>query len=316
MDKKIDELESKISFYLPIAWGFVAGAIVPLFYAGFVVFAQNKYWQEADLGSFIGGVSGTLAALSGVFFVYVAFLGQRISILQQQIELRDNRKELRETRMEIQGQKEQLELQNLIFKQTQIKDTFFRLFESYRQVRENVTYNNFIEWDKRISNLPPDMKWSKSNGIVMEKCLGEEAFKNIYFNLKDWAKEKWKPKSPEKFEELSGYKYVTKPEGFTFDSCTKEEIKFLIRAIIDEESIGSYFRMIDYVLRYIIVEGMIKELELLEAQMGKSERILTFYWLYSQQEESRMEIFQEYKFLYSVSEKHLLSRNHKNLLLR
>lgn len=137
MDKKIDELESKISFYLPIAWGFVAGAIVPLFYAGFVVFAQNKYWQEADLGSFIGGVSGTLAALSGVFFVYVAFLGQRISIIQQQIELQDNRKELRETRIEIQGQKEQLERQNKQFQIQSFERVFFDLISFFKNQSES-----------------------------------------------------------------------------------------------------------------------------------------------------------------------------------
>jgi hypothetical protein len=105
-------LEEKITFYSRFGWVFVICATIPLVFAFKIVVWHNEYWQESDLGSFIGGVSGTFAALAGVFFIYVAFIGQRLQILFQKEELEMNRKELKETREEIKGQKKQLKLQN------------------------------------------------------------------------------------------------------------------------------------------------------------------------------------------------------------
>lgn len=125
MRKTIPDLEKDISFYTKLAWAAVFGALFPIGYAGYVVFIESKFWQEADLGSFIGGVSGTLTALAGVFFVYVAFLGQRISIIQQQIELQ-------ETQKEIKGQTRQLELQNKQFQIQSYETTFFNLLTHFK----------------------------------------------------------------------------------------------------------------------------------------------------------------------------------------
>lgn len=125
MKKTIPDLEKDISFYTKLAWVAVFGALIPIGYAGYVVLIESKFWQEADLGSFIGGVSGTLTALAGVFFVYVAFLGQRISIIQQQIELQ-------ETQKEIKGQTRQLELQNKQFQIQSYETTFFNLLTHFK----------------------------------------------------------------------------------------------------------------------------------------------------------------------------------------
>jgi hypothetical protein len=134
MEKKISYLENSIKIYSWIGWIFVIFAIAPIIYAVIIVISQNGSWKEEDLGAFLGGVSGTFASLAGVFFVFVAFLGQRISIIQQQIELQDNRKELQETRKEIQGQKEQLILQNKQFQIQSFESTFFRLLDFYKSI--------------------------------------------------------------------------------------------------------------------------------------------------------------------------------------
>jgi hypothetical protein len=146
MKKTVTDLEDDITFYTKFAWVCVLCALAPLVYAGYVVIIESKYWQEADLGSFIGGVSGTLTALAGVFFVYVAFLGQRISIIQQQIELQDNRKELRETRKEIKGQKEQLKLQNKNLAIQSFENGFFELLRNLKSSIENsqISPHSFI----------------------------------------------------------------------------------------------------------------------------------------------------------------------------
>ena len=132
MEKKISGLETKIKVYSFIGWLFVILATIPLGNVGWDVFKLDKPWPEDELGTFLGGVSGTFAALAGVFFVFVAFLGQRISILQQQIEIQNNIAELRETREEIRGQKEQLELQNKNFENQLFESTFFNLLTNYK----------------------------------------------------------------------------------------------------------------------------------------------------------------------------------------
>ena len=130
--KKIIGLEKQITLYSTLGWVFVILAIIPIGEVAIDVFIHRKPWPEVDLGTFLGGVSGTFAALAGVFFVFVAFLGQRISIIQQQIEIQNNIQELRDTREEIKGQKEQLELQNRQFKIQLNSNIFFQLLSNYK----------------------------------------------------------------------------------------------------------------------------------------------------------------------------------------
>lgn len=136
-------LEKKITFYTRFGWAFVICATIPLVVAFIIVVWHCKYWKESDLGSFIGGVSGTFAALAGVFFIYVAFIGQRLQILFQKQELEMNRKELKETRKEIKGQKKQLRLQNKQFKIQSFESTFFKLIDYYKAKVSNTfpSYN-------------------------------------------------------------------------------------------------------------------------------------------------------------------------------
>lgn len=180
MEKKISNLESRIKIYSWIGWIFVILAIAPIIYAGYVVISRNGSWKEEDLGSFLGGVSGTFAALAGVFFVFVAFLGQRISIIQQQIELQDNRKELQETRKEIQGQKEQMELQNTQFQIQSFENVYFnlvKLFEKQSKLAFSKDYGDF-PLIKKVEIFYSEMKvrildpeWIKDNNSSKHEII-------------------------------------------------------------------------------------------------------------------------------------------------
>jgi len=136
-------LEEKITFYTRVGWAFLICAIIPLAFALILLIWYNQYWQKNDLGTFISGVSGTFAALAGVFLIYVAFLGQRLQIFFQKLELEMNRQELKETREEIKGQKEQLTLQNKQFKIQSFESTFFKLIDYYKTQVSNTfpSYN-------------------------------------------------------------------------------------------------------------------------------------------------------------------------------
>lgn len=162
-------LEGNITFYTRFGWGFVICAIFPLAYAFKIVVWDNQYWQESDLGTFIGGVSGTFAALAGIFFIYVAFLGQRLQILFQKQELEMNRQELKETREEIKGQKEQLELQNKQFQIQSFESTFFRLTDYYK----SQVLNYFSPYDNDLGALGNFFEKTqiKFNNDVRDKIL-------------------------------------------------------------------------------------------------------------------------------------------------
>ncbi len=172
-EKKISRLETEITIYSVIGWVFVGFALIPIGQVVSEVFIQKKPWPEADLGTFLGGVSGTFAALAGVFFVFVAFLGQRISIIQQQIELQDNRKELQETREEIKGQKEQLELQNKQFKIQAIENNFFRLLQLHR---DSFSLDLIIKMKLNfVRNFPADNKLKIGESYMRLKDAGAES---------------------------------------------------------------------------------------------------------------------------------------------
>lgn len=146
IEKEIKELDKKVSRFTNVSWFFVILGFIILFIGcGLLAFGQLEGFHE--LGDFIGGSVGSIWSLAGLFFVYVAFLGQKQSILNQQIEILYNQEELRATRKELAGQKEQMELQNATLKQQQFENTFFQLFKSYNDFINNLEYSGNKGYD-------------------------------------------------------------------------------------------------------------------------------------------------------------------------
>lgn len=188
-ERKISKLESQITLYSIFGWLFVALALIPIGEVTNDVFIQQKPWPEVDLGTFLGGVSGTFAALAGVFFVFVAFLGQRISIIQQQIEIQNNIQELRDTREEIRGQKEQLELQNKQFQIQSFENVFFNLIqgllnkklETYKKIEKSKTLSETVNVFKNyVINTYPLENWGSMT--IDEKV---NFYEDAYFKVLD-----------------------------------------------------------------------------------------------------------------------------------
>lgn len=183
-NSKISSLETQITIYSLIGWGFVIMALFPIGNVAIDVFFKNKPWPEADLGSFLGGVSGAFAALAGVFFVFVAFLGQRISIIQQQIEIQNNIKELQDTREEIKGQKEQFQIQSY-------EATFFNLLTHFRNSgpldRLSIIYTtlkrNFegLTLDGKQDDTGQWITFIKKNAL--EILESKSSFTNVIMNI-------------------------------------------------------------------------------------------------------------------------------------
>lgn len=320
IEKQKRALNSQIKLFRRLGVLFGVFAIVPLLWAAIQVFQAHSFFKENELGDFIGGTSGTFASFAGLAFVYIGFLGQQLQILMQQEELEMNRQELRNTRQEIKGQKEQLELQNKFNSETQIKNRFFKLLDSYILTKSQVSYHNLIDFHVELTQIEEDTNtlWSSdlSKHRLKAKLVKEDAaFENMLYNLKVWSESHWKATIPPTFLEMNSYHYLPKRSDFTFDNASIEEISFLIRAIADEKSIGAYLRILQIVIDYSIKSNLKNDLQVLDALMGKYERIFCFYWLYAFRPFEKLEKIKEFDLFQSVSPKHLLSRNHIELLL-
>jgi len=93
LKKDIKGLKRKIDIFFWVAVVLAGGSISAfIFYAYFPGKVYN--WFPANPHDYANTFSVVLASLSGVLFVYIAFLGQRWQMLLQQQEIRDNRKEM------------------------------------------------------------------------------------------------------------------------------------------------------------------------------------------------------------------------------
>lgn len=154
-------LEVQVNQYTRWAWWSVKSGVVVLIIAIILFFIPS--YQE--FAKFLGGIIAAIWTLSGLFFVYVAFLGQKQSIQNQQLELFYNREELKATREELEGQKLQMIKQNETLKQQQFENTFFHLLEQLKTEIENLSI-----LDKNKVNL---------------SYSGLDAIKYLYSLLKD-----------------------------------------------------------------------------------------------------------------------------------
>ena len=320
LDKRKTELNSQIKLFRRLGVFFGILAIVPLVWAVIQVFQAHSFFKENELGDFIGGTSGTFASFAGLAFVYIGFLGQQLQILMQQEELEMNRQELKDTREEIKGQKVQLELQNKFNSETQTKNTFFKLLDSLILTRAQLTYLNLIDYDRDLARFKEDTKNFPSTDLSKhqpkQKIVKEDAaFENILYKMKEWSRSQWKSNIPSGFFELNNYHYLPKRSDFTFENTSIEEIAFIIRAVSDEKSLGAYLRILPIIIHFSVKSNLSDELKVLDALMGKYERIYCFYWLYGFRPFEKMDEVQNFELFQSVSPKHLLFKNHKNLLL-
>mgnify|MGYP003717282061 CR=1 FL=1 len=90
-------------------------------------FNGNSNIRLSEIGDYIGGTVASTWSLAGLFFIYVAFLGQQKQMLLQKLDLYYNRLEITATRKELEGQKEQMIEQNKAIKLQRFENTFFHV---------------------------------------------------------------------------------------------------------------------------------------------------------------------------------------------
>jgi hypothetical protein len=167
IDAEIKILGNLISKYTTIAWTFVwIGAGVTLFAVIYFICKNIEVGYALNLlGDFMAGTVASIWSLAGLFFIYVAFIGQKQQLLNQQLEIMYSQLEVKYTRLELSGQKEEMSQQNSTLKQQKFENTFFQLIAIHT---ENV---------KSI-----DLRKTSNKTLVI--AIGRDCFENFYVKIK------------------------------------------------------------------------------------------------------------------------------------
>ncbi len=132
-ENKISKLEKQVKIYTFWAWSFVIiGFLISAY--GLIDYKCNGSFELNLLGDFLGGAVASIWSLAGLFFIYVAFLGQKQQLLNQQMELMFSQLEVKYTRLEIKGQKQEMIEQNRTLRQQRFENTFFQLLRNHQEI--------------------------------------------------------------------------------------------------------------------------------------------------------------------------------------
>ncbi|WP_439481520.1 hypothetical protein [Cyclobacterium plantarum] len=257
--------------------------------------AAQRFFSEST-PEYVNGVSVVLASLSGVLFVYVAFLGQRWQMLFQQQEIRDNRKEIRFSSQELRGRIETLTEQVIQMDGDVIYQNFFRMLDQWCLFRDAVRYSPVANNTVRQSGAYSGKK------IVATR---EKAFTYFMNDLTHWVDDTengWKRTmdvlKEKQFYTENGYAWQPRRSGLGDigdvanlrflksrdgeSQLTKNEITFIIRAVSSEKAFDTYLQYSYHLFSYMMEKKLSRYLPTLEAGMGKHERSFFFYQLVAQ----------------------------------
>jgi hypothetical protein len=137
---EIEKLVTQITRYTWCAWAFV---LIGFVIAGFGFYflgggTPENFYNLNLLGDFYGGTVASLWSLAGLFFIYIAFLGQKQQLLNQQMEMRYSQLEVKYTRLELEGQKQEMIEQNKTLRQQRFENTFFQLLNNFIRLADEV----------------------------------------------------------------------------------------------------------------------------------------------------------------------------------
>ncbi|PTX58383.1 hypothetical protein C8N46_11428 [Kordia periserrulae] len=183
-DKKFDEeiakTEKTIKKIRFFGWFFVFTGFIFLIVGLYYWFLIRDDFNE--VGDFIGGVSGSLWALAGLFFIYIAFLGQKIEIKNQQKELALNRKELELNRQELEESRKVFKAQAEIMLDQKLDTTFFNLLDNHRKL-----IDSFKRGENK--NIGSSISFFNNNYNKIETVSGYEVLQEIYDTLNSYLHE-------------------------------------------------------------------------------------------------------------------------------
>lgn len=136
---ELKSLKSKISTFSNWAWTFVGIGIVVAISSTIYFFTNiSPNSNIKNLDDFMSGTVAAIWSLSGLFFIYVAFLGQKQQLLHQQTEIMYSQLEVKYTRQELEGQKKEMIEQNLTLRQQKFENTYFQLLNLFSSIVNSI----------------------------------------------------------------------------------------------------------------------------------------------------------------------------------
>lgn len=249
IDIELQQLVIQISKFTSWAWRFVwLGAIIGILSTAFFIFKNTETGFGLNLlGDFMAGTVASIWSLAGLFFIYVAFLGQKQQLLNQQLEIMYSQLEVKYTRLELSGQKEEMIEQNKTLRQQKFENTFFQLLNLFNSIVNSIDIRNRTTLNVTTS--------------------GRDCFEIFYRRLNTHLNS------------------VVYGEGSNNGDLTKSTLEQVIEAYgkfytKDKSDMSHYFRTIYHIIKFIDkseIENKKQYISIARAQLSSYEQILIFY---------------------------------------
>ncbi|MCG8839051.1 hypothetical protein G1K37_11920 [Tenacibaculum dicentrarchi] len=291
--KEISNLEKNIKLYSGWGWTFVwLGLIFSIFSVWYFLHTNiEKGFALNLLGDFLGGSVASLWSLAGLFFIYVAFLGQKQQLLNQQLELMYSQLEVKYTRLELSGQKEELKKQNDTLKQQKFENTFFQLITLFNSI---------------VNSL--DLRNNETDVII---STGRDCFELFYKKLRQYTQNE----NRTIYREEKKYNLDIKSEDY---QMPKTPIGRTIKAYdniykIDKSDLSHYFRTIYHIFKFIENSDITNKKQytsIARAQLSSYEQILIFYnCLHSNGIEKFKPLIEKHSIFKNIDESLIINQN-------
>lgn len=252
-----DTLDAQIQLFSRIArWClYLGGALIIL---GFINPYQKVGLTLPEWGSYLSGSIASLFSLAGIFYIYIAFLGQKQQILNQQLELLYNRLEIKESQEVLRGQKDQLENQN----KTQELQKF-----------EAAMYNMLGLYNEIMSSFSKDKS-------------GKTFFADIKNHLREAYEHELTSEEEEDDLRPSGLKFYE-----IFYNRNKDELAHYLRVLY------RIFKFIDNTKNLLTEEQKWFYMKIVRAQLSEGELFILFYNSYTDNGSNFLKLVLKYNLL-------------------
>lgn len=282
IDIELGKLITQISKYTTWAWVFV-------WFGAFVAFISIIFYlcKNTDtgfglnlLGDFMAGTVASTWSLAGLFFIYVAFLGQKQQLLNQQLEIMYSQLEVKYTRLELSGQKEEMMEQNRTLRLQKFENTLFQLLTLFNSIVNSM-----------------DLRKIRSTTEVISK--GRDCFEIFYKKLNAFL--------------IENNSHIN---GFKSPSASIDQI---IQAYdnlydINKSDMSHYFRTIYHIVKFIDksdIENKKQYIAIVRAQLSSYEQILIFYnCLHKNGAEKFKPLIERYALLKNIDKSLIINENH------
>ena len=292
IDKELEQLVIQINNYTTLAWRFVwFGAFIAFISTIFYICKNTEYGFGLNLlGDFMAGTVASIWSLAGLFFIYVAFLGQKQQLLNQQMEIMYSQLEVKYTRLELSGQKEEMKEQNNTLRQQKFENTFFQLLSLFNSIVNSI-----------------DIRENNTKNIQQQ---GRDCFRIFYNNLLS------------QIEAVMRGKKI-KGEIVLLKNSTKEQIVegYDVFYNLHKSDLSHYFRTIYHIFKFIDeskIEDKRRYIAIARAQLSSYEQAVLFYnYIHSNGYDKFKPLIEKYTIFENIDTSLIVGVEvHKNLYLK